>query len=58
MHAQTRYARNGGVHLAYQVRGTGPTDIVLIPDWLTHIDVITELPDVARGVERLAELRH
>jgi hypothetical protein len=56
MHGQTRYARNGGVHLAYQVRGAGATDILLIPDWLTHIDVITELPDVARGVDRFAGL--
>jgi hypothetical protein len=53
MSVQTRYARNGSVHLAYQVRGAGPHDIVFIPDWITHIDVIAELPELARFIERL-----
>lgn len=53
MSGQTRYARNGSVHLAYQVWGAGPRDIVFIPDWITHIDVIAELPDLARFMERL-----
>ena len=29
---ETRYARSGDVHIAYQVFGSGPLNLVLIPD--------------------------
>src|SRR3954464_1904022 len=49
-----RYARNGDVDVAYRIWGDGPHDIVLILDWMSHIEVITELPDLARYLERLS----
>jgi pimeloyl-ACP methyl ester carboxylesterase len=34
---RTRYARSGDVHLAYQVIGDGPRDMVLVLDWVSHL---------------------
>jgi class 3 adenylate cyclase len=42
----TRYARSGEVHLAYQVIGDGPRDIVLSLDWASHLEVLWEQPFV------------
>jgi class 3 adenylate cyclase/pimeloyl-ACP methyl ester carboxylesterase len=53
MKVQTKYARNGDVHIGYQVWGSGP-DILFIPDWLSHIDIVAELPELARFMERLS----
>jgi class 3 adenylate cyclase len=54
MMSQTRYATSGDVELAYRVWGEGPHDIVLILDWMSHVEVITELPDLMRYLERLS----
>jgi pimeloyl-ACP methyl ester carboxylesterase len=36
---ETRYALSGDVHIAYQVTGDGPFDLVLIPGFVTHIEL-------------------
>ena len=36
---ETRYARSGEVHIAYQVFGEGDLDLVLVPGFTTHIDL-------------------
>jgi class 3 adenylate cyclase len=50
----TKYAKNGDVHLAYQVVGEGPIDIVFIPGWITHIELAWESPEQTRFLRRLA----
>src|SRR6266567_8289070 len=50
----TRYARSGRVHIAYQVIGQGPMDLVLVPGWLSHVESVWEEPELARFLERLA----
>jgi pimeloyl-ACP methyl ester carboxylesterase len=50
----TRYARNGEVHLAYQVVGEGPLDLVLIESWVHHVELFWEMPEFARQQRRLA----
>jgi class 3 adenylate cyclase len=50
----TRYARSGEVNIAYQVVGDGPVDLVYVPGWVSHVELAWELPDLARGFERLA----
>jgi class 3 adenylate cyclase/nucleotide-binding universal stress UspA family protein len=35
--ADIRYARNGGVAIAYQVVGDGEVDLVLVPDWMSNL---------------------
>src|SRR5262245_2804000 len=38
----TRYAEHCGLHIAYQVVGTGPPDIVLVPGFVSHVERIWE----------------
>ena len=52
----TEYARNGEVHLAYQVLGEGPLDIVVIETWVHHVEAFWEIPELARQRRRLAAL--
>jgi class 3 adenylate cyclase len=52
---ETRYAKTGdGVHIAYQVLGAGPIDLVFMSTWFSHIDVQWEQPSLARFLQRLA----
>jgi len=50
----TRYAKTGGVHIAYQTIGDGPRDIVLVAGWLSHVEMGWESPPLARLLNRLA----
>jgi class 3 adenylate cyclase len=50
----TRYARSGEVHLAYQVIGDGPRDVVLSLDWASHLEVLWEQPFVQELLGSLA----
>lgn len=43
--SRTRYAKSGSVHIAYQTMGTGPIDLIYVEGFLTHLDVMWELPD-------------
>ena len=49
----TRYAKSGDVHVAYQVTGSGPIDMVLAPGTVSHLDLDWERPDRASLIERL-----
>jgi class 3 adenylate cyclase len=51
---KTQYVRSGDVHIAYQVVGEGPLDIVYVPGWLSHVELAWELPELVHGFERLA----
>jgi pimeloyl-ACP methyl ester carboxylesterase/class 3 adenylate cyclase len=52
---ETRYAKTAdGVHVAYQVLGTGPVDMVFVMGWVTNIEVMWEEPAFARFLERLS----
>jgi pimeloyl-ACP methyl ester carboxylesterase len=50
----TKYARSGDVNIAYQVVGDGPRDLVLVPGWVSNIEVFWEDPTCARFLSRLA----
>ena len=54
MTPETRYAHCGSINIAYQVIGDGPIDLVLVPGWVSNIDVLWEEPRVARFLRRLA----
>lgn len=51
---ETRYARSGDVHIAYQVFGAGDLDLVVVPGYVTHIELVWEHEPTARFYERLA----
>jgi pimeloyl-ACP methyl ester carboxylesterase/class 3 adenylate cyclase len=36
---ETRYAKSGGVSIAYQVLGDGPFDIVYVPGFVSHVEL-------------------
>ena len=50
---ETRYAKSADGHIAYQVIGDAPLDLVLALGFSTHVEVLWELPAYARFIERL-----
>jgi class 3 adenylate cyclase/alpha-beta hydrolase superfamily lysophospholipase len=50
---ETQYAKVGNVHIAYQVVGSGPIDLVLIPEWFTHVEAAWDVAPLARTLRRL-----
>ena len=42
--AETQYALSGDVHIAYQVTGDGPFDLVFVPGFVTHMELQWKLP--------------
>jgi class 3 adenylate cyclase len=54
MTPETRYAKSGDVHIAYQVAGEGPVDLVFVTGWITHLELAWEDPVTGRFLRRLA----
>lgn len=50
-----KYARNGDVSLAYDVFGDGGRDIVFVPGFCSHLDILRGEPAYHRFMTRLAE---
>lgn len=53
---ETRYAKSGTFHLAYQVLGQGPPDVVYVPGWTTNIDLTWDDPYLGPFARRFASL--
>ena len=53
---QTRYARRGGLNIAYQAFGEGPNAMVLVPAVPSHLDLMWTEPVWARALRRGASL--
>jgi len=51
---ETKYAKSGDCHIAYQAIGTGPLDLVFMYGGISHIEHMWEEPRVARFLDRLA----
>jgi class 3 adenylate cyclase/pimeloyl-ACP methyl ester carboxylesterase len=51
---RTNYARSGDLNIAYQVLGNGPSDLVFIPSWFSHIELMWDNPHIERMLDRLA----
>lgn len=54
MQHKTEYARSGDLHIAYQVVGDGPFDLVYVPGWVSHVEQAWEEPSLARFLKRPA----
>ena len=55
----TRYAvTDDGIHIAYQTVGDGPMDLVLVPGFISHLDLIWSFPEAAAFIRRLASFSH
>ncbi len=54
MQAETHYAHSGDVHIAYQVFGDAPLDLVIVPTWISQVEHLWEEPRVVDFLERLS----
>ena len=51
---ETRYAKTAdGVHIAYQVVGEGPVEMVFVMGWVTNIEAMWDDPGFAAFLDRL-----
>jgi pimeloyl-ACP methyl ester carboxylesterase len=51
---ETRYTWSGDISVAYQVFGDGPSDVVVVPGWLSNLDLFWEEPHFVRFFQGLA----
>lgn len=51
---KTSYAKSGDVNIAYQVLGDGPSDLIYVWGWLSHLDFQWTDPTISRFLLRLA----
>jgi class 3 adenylate cyclase len=51
---EIRFAKSGDVHIAYQVVGDGPVDLVFIYDWIGNLELQWQNPLYVRFLERLS----
>jgi class 3 adenylate cyclase/pimeloyl-ACP methyl ester carboxylesterase len=51
---ETKYARSGDLHIAYQVVGDGPVDVLWVPNWVWQVEHVWEEPWVSRLLRRVA----
>lgn len=51
---ETRYAHSGDHDIAYQVLGDGPLDLLIVPGFVSNVDVQWVDPVCSRGLRRLA----
>jgi hypothetical protein len=54
MQPETRYAKSGDVHVAYQVFGSGAVDLVIVPGFIYNVEHYWLDPSHARLLKRLA----
>ena len=54
---ETRFTRVDDLDIAYQVVGpAADLDVVFVPGWVSHLEVMWELPEFAHFLERLAAM--
>ena len=52
---EIRYAKTvDGLNIAYAVVGDGPLDLVYVPGFASHVEMVWEEPSFARSYSRLA----
>ena len=51
---ETRYARSGGINIAYQAVGDGPFDLVFVPGYVTHLELAWKLPSFGPWLTEMA----
>jgi hypothetical protein len=52
MRPSTHYAKGPGGHVAYQVIGDGPVDLIFAPDHASNLDAMWDEPAVVRACIR------
>jgi class 3 adenylate cyclase len=54
MQPQTHYTKSGDVHIAYQIIGKGPIDLVFVPGFVSHVEASWKSFTQAKFFNRLA----
>lgn len=55
MQPRTQYAKSGDVHIAFQIYGDGPKNLVFVPGFISQIETYWEDPNFAHFLERLGK---
>lgn len=55
MRPKTLYTKNGHINIAYQVFGSGNTDLVYIPGWVSNVDLMWACPELVGFLKELAK---
>src|SRR3989442_5564027 len=50
---KTKYARSGDISIAYQIGGSGPLDLVVVPGYVSNVERFMEEPRLGGFAERL-----
>jgi len=50
----TRYVKSDDVHIAYQVLGDGPIDLLFVPGFVSNVEAIWQSPEIGAFFQRLA----
>lgn len=53
MQPVTQYAKSGDVHIAYQIFGAGPINVVIVPGFVSNVENYWDQPDFARFLRRM-----
>src|SRR5437016_2206593 len=48
------YTKSDDVHIAYQVLGSGPLDLLFVPGFVSHIEAVWQSPEASACLRRLA----
>jgi class 3 adenylate cyclase len=51
---ETRYAKSSEVHIAYQISGDGPLDVVMAPGFVSHVELAWDMPFTGPMLRRVA----
>jgi class 3 adenylate cyclase/pimeloyl-ACP methyl ester carboxylesterase len=54
MTPETRYAKSGDVHIAYQVFGDGPVNLIVAPGFVSNVEIAWDHPEFSRWLLRFA----
>jgi hypothetical protein len=53
---RTRYAKCGDLNIAYQVIGEGPLDVVLVPPFVSNVELTWTHPVIKAWFDQLAAI--
>jgi pimeloyl-ACP methyl ester carboxylesterase len=52
--SEVQYARSGDIDIAYKVFGDGPMDLVFVPGFVSHLDLLEDVPFYSRVIDQLS----
>ena len=50
---EVRYARSGDLHIAYATVGSGPIDVLVVPGFISHLEIMWDNPAIVALCERI-----